>query len=526
MRKYLHFLLLLPLSMLALKGQSQSLPDFQSGWLFLKLEDSSTISLDPYPGNIPVLNTIFATYGLDTIYDPFKTQHPLLNQIYKLSFTDTLSTNLLITALEALPFVDYAEQIPAYTTTGVNYVPNDMVGQQWFLNKIQAPAAWDIARGSTNVKVAIVDNAVRTTHEDLAPVIWTNPGEIPNNLLDDDLNGYPDDVNGWDAGDFDKNPNPPASADDNSPWVHGSHCAGIAGAATDNGTGIASIGFGISIIPVKVSSWLTGGSAIIAAEEGIDYAIAADADVISMSFGSAGNSLTSQRVMQAAVDNDIVLIAGAGNNDTETMFYPAAYPEVLAVGATNMSDQKSGYSNYGSWIDVMAPGNSIYSTMGGTDTTYASLSGTSMACPLTAGLAGLIRSYNPGLNEQEVKDAIINGCVNIDSLNPSYQTKLGAGRINAMNSLNLATGIELQDPASDWVLWPNPAGEKIYLSPRQGNAGSGDWEMLDLSGRRIAGGQLNGTRFEYGVSAIPSGVYLIRVTSPAGSFHKKLVIHH
>ncbi len=452
----LHLVLTLLLGCCTLREMhGQSLyTNYLDGNLYLKLQDTTSINLDPYANNIPAVNLILATFGVDSLYRAFSSGHPALQNIYRLEFSDIMGADNMIAQLELLSFVEYAEKVPLFLTTGSLSIPNDLQLSQWGLQKIQAPLAWDLATGNANVKVAIVDNAVRTSHEDLIQSIWVNPGETANNFLDDDLNGYIDDTKGYDVADFDNNVNPPLAI---SGWDHGSHCAGIAGAATDNGIGIASIGHGISIIPVKCSNDAFGGNTLSKAFEGVDYARAAGADVISMSWGSTGSSATGELILSLANNAGILLIAAAGNNGDSVPFYPAASSFCLAVGATDPFDVRASFSNYGSYVDLMAPGTDIYSCLAANDADYGSLSGTSMACPLVAGLAGLIQSAVPGITSSVLRTTLINGCENIDALNPGFAGKLGAGRINAFNCLLQTTNTTPSIPTDNVLLIPNPS---------------------------------------------------------------------
>jgi serine protease len=435
-------------------------PDYLDGHIYLKLQDSTTINLDPYPGNLPALNLILTTFGVDSLYRPFKSGHPALQNIYRLEFLSILGVDNLINQLELLNFVDYAEKVPLIKAIGSEVlIPNDLQGSQWNLTKIQADLAWSVTLGNSNIKVAVVDNAIRRTHEDLLPIIWENAAEangLP--LLDDDFNGFTDDAYGYDVADMDNNVNPPSGQPG---WDHGSHCSGVAGAATDNGLGIASIGYGISIIPVKASNDATGPNTMSKAYEGVDYARSVGADVINMSWGSHGISATAELILSLAAGEGILLVAAAGNLGDSVLFYPAAYPICFAVGSTDQNDIKSPFSNYGSYVDIMAPGSDIPSCYGGNDSEYGILSGTSMASPLTAGLAGLLWSAAPTLTDVQIRTMIEDGAVDIYPLNPNYIGQLGAGRINAYNSMLLA-GID--DPGattSGLMLYPNPANGKI-----------------------------------------------------------------
>jgi hypothetical protein len=287
------------------------------------------------------------------------------------------------------------------------------------------------------VKVAVVDNAVKISHPDLAPSIYNNPGEIPSNGLDDDNNGYVDDVNGWDAADNDNDPEPPANslATQYGLFDHGSHCSGIVSAATNNSTGIAAIGNGVKIIPVKATSdnniipiGLNNGAG------GIDYAISAGADVISLSWGGTAQDQTVTNFVNVALGQGIIVVAAAGNSGNQQTNYPAANAGVISVGAITYNDEMAGFSNHGTWVDVIAPGDSIWSCVA-TSSLYGYQSGTSMACPMVAGLCALMLSYDSTYNAGQIENCLKAGCENIDMENPSFVGLMGSGRINALRSL-------------------------------------------------------------------------------------------
>ncbi len=326
--------------------------------------------------------------------------------------------------------VDVIEQLPEYHLFAT---PNDFDPKQWSLTKISAEAAWDISKGKSSIRVAIVDDAVDISHPDLKPAIWKNTGEIEGNNIDDDNNGYIDDIYGWDAADNDNNPHPPSFAS-TSEFSHGTHCAGIAAAATDNSIGIASIGYGISIIPVKTKLDATTGKSLTHVFQGVEYAIVSKADIISMSWGGGGFSSAFQELFNEAHRQGIVLIAAAGNDNISIPMFPASYNHVIAVAATSSNDKKAWFSNYGDWVDVAAPGVDIYSTVPGNER-YAHFSGTSMACPLVAGLAGLMKSRNPFAEPDDIELCLKESCEDIHASNPDYINLLGSGRINALNAV-------------------------------------------------------------------------------------------
>lgn len=522
MRKLYTFLFLMfSLAILSELDAQTFHPDYLDGNIYLKVKDSSSVTLVPYNNGIPALNLIISSFGIDSIYHPFRNPDASLQRIYRLEFTSILGVNTLISQLEALSFVEYAEKVPLMQTTGTTFLPNDLQASQWALTKIQAPLAWDISTGSNQVVVAIIDNAFRTTHEDLASAYYVNSAEIPNNFLDDDFNGYIDDAMGYDLADMDGNVNPPATTPD---WDHGTHCAGLVGAETNNGIGIASIGFGIRILPVKASSDVTGGNTLEKAYESVDYAMNNGANVISMSWGSKGQSLTGELLLSVARSNGIVLIAAAGNNNDSIPFYPAASASTLAVGATDFADLRSNFSNYGSYVDVMAPGTDIYSCLADANNAYGQLSGTSMACPIVAGLAGLIMSSG-NYSETQVKQMIIGGCENIDALNPGFAGKLGAGRINAYNSLNMANGIESEGEWAAVQVFPNPCHEFLNISLPANFLGKAQLKVFDLTGKQLLQFAIQEESSKFSVAELNSGLYILQLESGGKTYNQRLQIN-
>ncbi len=414
---------------------------------FLKFENVSDHSS---------IKSIFDQLGLDSasqVEHPFTLPSVELQQTYVLKNVNFSKKELRV--IESSPAVDYVEPIPQYQFF---YTPNDLSGNQWNLNQINAELAWDLTTGN-NVKIAMVDDAVQLSHPDLTANIWTNPGEIPNNGIDDDGNGYIDDVNGWDAANNDNDPNPPANAS-SSYFSHGTHCAGIAAAVTDNNTGISSIGFNSTLIPVKIAHSST--SMLTGAYAGVDYAIASGAQIISMSWGGGAYSTTYQNLFNYAHSQGIVCIAAAGNSSSSAPMYPASYNHVISVGSTNSSDQKSSFSNFGSTIDVMAPGSGIYSTV--PQNGYAYKSGTSMACPLVSGLAALMIAKDPSISPDDLELCLKNTCDNIDSQNPGYIGNIGAGRINALAALQCLKPITANFESDISVVCPGNAVQFTDLS--------------------------------------------------------------
>ncbi|MBU2446683.1 MAG: S8 family serine peptidase, partial [Bacteroidetes bacterium] len=356
-----------------------------------------------------------------------------LDRIYRIYYTTDIDPLFLSQKLKHLPEIEYAEPHFVYK---VDYTPNDSLYlSQYALNKVSASTAWDISKGDSSVVIGIIDTGVYWTHPDLSPNIWINKNEIPGNGIDDDGNGYVDDIRGWDFGGLNGNPdnNP---AEDNA--YHGTHVAGIASAATDNGIGIAGLGFKCKIMAVKTTrddqkDPVSGSPYIWYGYDGIVYAANNGAQVINCSWGGSGYSSMAQDVINYANSKGSLVVAAAGNSGSSVEHYPSSYNYVLSVASTGSNDVKSGFSNYGYGVDVCAPGNSILSTWR-TDT-YSYISGTSMSSPLAAGLAGLVKAKYPSYTAEQIGEKIRVTCDDIYSLNTSFNYQLGRGRINAWRAL-------------------------------------------------------------------------------------------
>jgi subtilisin family serine protease len=369
-----------------------------------------------------------------------------LQRIFFLTTNDNENPIEIIKQLSTLPEVEWAE--PKYIRK-VCYDPNDeffVSGNQPHLNVIKAKEAWEITKGSKEIVIGIIDTGVDIDHPDLAANIFQNKNEIPGNGIDEDDSGeYIDDINGWDFGGLNGTPdNDPREDHTNKNGFHGTHVAGISSAVTDNFIGISSIGFNCTILPVKVSQDgyrdENDKPHIIFGFEGIKYAVDKGAKIISCSWGGYEYSKFEQEIIDYAVSNGVLVIAAAGNDNSNKPFYPASYRGVLSVGWTNNDDTKSIASNYGEFVNVMAPGTAIYSTwptISGQNPPFNFAGGSSMSAPLVAGLAGLVISKYPKLTAEQVKERIRAACDSIDQKNLSlYNNLLGSGRINAFKAVN------------------------------------------------------------------------------------------
>lgn len=376
-------------------------------------------------------------------------KHILLSSVYELILEkDENNINLYVKILSQLKELEYVEQVPKYKFF---FTPNDpQYSSQWNLAKIQADLAWNLGQGCTQVKIAVTDDGFLMNHEDLVNQWYVNTGEINGNGIDDDGNGYIDDWRGWDAANNDNDPS--ATAPTNSYFTHGTHVAGIIAAQTHNSLGIASIGYNCKMIPVKIGH--SSNSSLTGALQGLDYAInASGCDVINMSWGGGGWSATYQTMFDIAKSKGIICVAAAGNSNADvslspigTPMYPAAYNHVISVAASASNDARASFSNYGNTIDVTAPGVNILSCLAGATNSYGSMSGTSMASPLVAGLCALMKCYNP-MPVDSIESCLKRTCDNINTQNPSYIGKLGAGRINAFQALQCLT----KKPKSDFI---------------------------------------------------------------------------
>ncbi len=297
-------------------------------------------------------------------------------------------------------------------------------GQAPFYGKsgadIKAPDAWGTTTGSSSIVIAVVDTGVDYTHPDLAANIWKNSGEIPNNGIDDDRNGYVDDVRGWNFVSSNNNP-----MDDHG---HGTHCAGSIAAVGNNNLGITGVCWNARIMPLKFLN-ASGNGRVSDAISAILYANRMGAQVISNSWG--GTQYT--QALKDAIDaSPAVVVCAAGNsgqNSDQYPQYPAALSSsnIISVAATDYKDNLAGFSNYGtSSVDLAAPGVNIRSTY--KNSQYQYLSGTSMATPYVSGVAGLLKAANPSMTKYQIRDKILNTVDRLSSLSGKVAT---GGRLNA-----------------------------------------------------------------------------------------------
>lgn len=328
------------------------------------------------------------------------------------------------------PDIEYAEPNYIYHTF---VTPNDpRFSQLWGMQKIEAPAAWDIQTGSKSVVVGVIDTGTDYDHDDLKANIWENPGESgggkENNNVDDDGNGFVDDFRGWDFVNGDNDP-----FDDND---HGTHTSGTVGAVGNNSVGVVGVNWNVSIMPLKFLA-SNGSGTTDDAVEAIIYATDMGAKVLSNSWGGGGRSQALEDAIVYAKDHGVLFVAAAGNdfsNNDSAPTYPANYDvdNIISVAASTESDNLAGFSNFGiETVDLAAPGNNILSTI--PQGRYDSFSGTSMATPHVGGAAALIWAHFPSLTMQQVKTRIL-GSVDRSS-NFANRVATG-GRLNVRKALS------------------------------------------------------------------------------------------
>jgi subtilisin family serine protease len=418
-------------------------------------------------------------YGVTVMWQLFpgaeKKGGPEMAGFYSIRFSRGFSLEDVLAAYDGLASVDHVEPIGVHR---VSFNPNDQyISYQWAINRIDAREAWDIDRGDPAVPLAIADTGVDWNHPDLDGNIWVNVND-PIDGSDNDGNGKIDDYRGWDWVD---NQNGWGSEDDDTPdnnpmdfAGHGTHVSGIATAETNNFIGVAGIGFDCSIMCLRIG-WLDAdGFSYVQ----MDYAAAAmyyagdnEAKAFNCSWGSSNSGGISAAATYAS-SHGVLLISAAGNDNNQTAPYLCTRTDVIAVAATNQSDQKADFSNYGDWVDVSAPGVNVYSTV--FDNNYGYMEGTSMAAPHVTGLAGLLCSAAPYLSRAQVQTQIINTTDNIDAVNPSYIGLLGSGRINAFTAVEpygnpLAVPIPISPFYGQWlsnshptIIWSDTAEATRY----------------------------------------------------------------
>jgi subtilisin family serine protease/subtilisin-like proprotein convertase family protein len=382
-----------------------------------------------------------------------QSSRPLLGQLWELNLDADTSLNAALAAFNASPLVAFAE--PDYTVHITDTPDDPQFASLWGLNNtgqtggtadadIDAPEAWDLTTGSSSTLVAVIDTGVDYRHPDLAANMWVNGGEIPGDRIDNDGNGFVDDVHGYDFINEDGDP-----LDDQG---HGTHVAGTIGAVGDNGVGVAGINWDVKIMALKFLG-ADGSGSTSDAIRALNYAVQMGADVSNNSYGDNEFSQAFLSAIDAAGQAGHIFVAAAGNsssNNDASPFYPAAYdlPNLVTVAASDDRDRLASFSNYGvTSVDLAAPGVNILSTT--PNNTYTSNSGTSMAAPHVTGVVSLVRGQHPEWSPVQVIDQVLTSVDYVPALESRVAT---AGRLNA------ARAVGVPDTGGPRVSATNPSG--------------------------------------------------------------------
>ena len=386
------------------------------------------------------LDAVFKKYNVTSIKQIFSNADvEKILRIFKINFAEPSEIDNLLADLSKIDGLYNVERVPLYHTFatpndtyyGMQY--NDGTPVLWHLDVINAPQAWDISYGTSAGKVGIVDGAILETHEDLSSsVVLAYDGETGGSSSSPPSNTYE--------------------------WSHGTHCSGLIGAQNNNNTGVASIGGGVEIYAAKAGRNSDGGLNYIG--EGLNWQADRPINVLSLSFGGGGSSQNEQDWYTYMHDTkDVVILAAAGNDGVTTTMYPAGYDDVIGVASTNQDDARSDFSNYGSWVTIAAPGGyadngaSIFSTTASThdwgngEVPYDVMQGTSMACPLAAGVVGLMRSLNPALSAAEIESCLYSTCVDVG-------TFVTEGRVDAYAAMQCVQSTLNGEPIANFTGTP------------------------------------------------------------------------
>lgn len=430
-----------------LKDASPQLLEYIPGVVIFKVKEDYRHFCKKSEINLPALNSVFNRFKQVDIHKKFPLHQPPtqkvnsyglhyvdLSLIYEYHYSSKIPINKVIQAILKTGMVKYAE--PHYIPR-LLYAPNDPFAdtagnfRQFGLINTHLFEGWDISKGDSTVVVGIVDTGTDTDHGDLMDNIAYNTLDTIDGI-DNDNDGFIDNYYGWDLGENDNDPNV-------NTIVHGSHVSGISSATTDNNVGIAGSGFKCRFLPVKIDD---ENGILSMSYEGIVYAADHGCDIINCSWGGTfGNGNFGQEIINYATINKDALVFGAcGNDDNQDVFYPASYNYVISVAATDIDDLKylsenGNGSNYNIFVDLSAPGKSIYSTL--SSNTYAYSSGTSMAAPFAAGIAAIVKSHFPEMNAIQVGEQLRVTADNIDTVsgNQMYSGLLGKGRVNLYRAL-------------------------------------------------------------------------------------------
>ncbi|MDQ6785673.1 MAG: S8 family serine peptidase [Acidobacteriota bacterium] len=400
---------------------------------------------------------------------------------------------------EAIKFFETSAEVEAVQPNFYYHLlntPNDTrFSELYGMQKISAPAAWDLTTGSAATVVANIDTGIKYTHEDLAANMWHNAGEIPNNGVDDDGNGFIDDYYGWDFFYNDADP-----MDENG---HGTHTSGTIGAAGNNSLGVAGVNWNVRIMAIKIYNASGNGTTSAMLINAYNYIRmmknrGVNIRVTNNSYGgcdeACGYDQATKDALDALGEAGVLEVFAAGNSglNIETIpFYPAGYtsPNILSVAASDQNDNRASFSNYGAGsVDLAAPGVGILSTVIGGG--YGGGSGTSMATPHVAGSAALLSSYNPNLSPASLKATLMNTVDTLPQWNGVVKT---GGRLNVARALQNQTVCNFTFDRSGQFVFPEGGAFSFTVTAPQNcdYTATSDSNWIQITGG--ASGSGNGT---------------------------------
>ena len=338
-----------------------------------------------------------------------------ITTIYRLVFRKDIDVMQAVAFLDKLREVEYAE--PLYKVSLLD-VPNDPLARpenanadgayQYWTRNVHSYEAWDISKGDTSVVIGISDTGTGLTHPDLEGNLKINYDDVPDGI-DNDNDGFVDNYKGWNFAHDNNNAQIPHGCNSNE---HGAYVSGIAAAVTNNGIGVSGAGYKCKFVPLRI---MNDEGSLVNVYQSIVYAANHRFDVVNCSWGSTSYQQMGQDVVNyATINYDVLVVAAAGNEGVEGRFYPASFENVLSVAATDKNDKKWNNSSFSTTVDVSAPGTMFVST---SENGYATMwGGTSFASPIVAGSAGILRSYYPSYNAQQIGEIIRISADNIDTL--------------------------------------------------------------------------------------------------------------
>ncbi len=435
-----------------------------------------------------------------------------------------------------------------FAQPGYAMTPNDpLFIDQWYLQKIQAPTVWDQTTGSSDVIVAILDTGVDLDHPDLKDNLWTNPSEIPGDGIDNENDGYIDDMHGYDFVDEDADPQPNVSSTyDIDSIPHGTIVAGIIGGVGNNNEGLTGINHHVRLMSVRILDALGSGNSG-SATKAIDYAIANHADVINLSFTGFDDDPRFKEALKRAYNAGILVVAAVGNSNNggtnvdNQPIYPACYGEegdvdwIIGVGSTDKQDHKSTFSNYGALCtDLSAPGEDIVGAVFQTNDVTPfdrhfyihGWQGTSLSAPVVSGAAALLLSKYPNLSLKELKSILRL------SADPAFSEgdalgKIGAGRLNLARAFEIApsfahdqflktSGTQIRKPSYRIAVASEQGSSEIRLVTNAGKSLYSFQAYDKPVGVRLAMGDVDGDGVEEIVAVPSTGMFPLKVFTLEG----------